>query len=268
MILLKKGINILFFILLLFTFQSCYIFNKGSKNNVDKTNKEITKLNDEINKNSLKYKSLTISFSGNYKEKNRKIPLKGLIKIEKNSFIWITLRPMFGIEAARVLITNDSIKLINKLNKEYFSEDFNYIKKKLGFELTYPMIESVLTGKIITVSAEEKLKNYALSKKENNYIFQQESKINNIFVKHILKINNDYLLTNNNLSSKNNAEQLNIEYKNFTAIDKKQFPNFINIDIQNKKTKGKAVLKYQNIKTDMPVSAKFIIPKNYKRIQF
>jgi hypothetical protein len=64
--------------------------------------------------------------------------VKGNIKIVRDSAIQITVVPAFGIEAGRILLTKDSIFVINRLNKWFIAEswedakleDFNRLKMK------------------------------------------------------------------------------------------------------------------------------------------
>ena len=62
------------------------------------------------------FKSLNVEYS----EDKGKTSLKGQLRIQSDSLIWLTFSPALGIEAARVLLTNDSVKFINRLNKTYF----------------------------------------------------------------------------------------------------------------------------------------------------
>ena len=64
-----------------------------------------------------------------------------------------------GIEGARVFITKDSVKFINKLNNTYFKGDFTYISKLLNTPLDYEILQSLLVGNSVTFyNEDEKLK--------------------------------------------------------------------------------------------------------------
>lgn len=68
------------------------------------------------------------------------------LRIRKDSVIWLSISPALGIEVARVLITPDSLKFINRINGTYFKGDFRYLKSLLQTEVNFPMIQAVLLG--------------------------------------------------------------------------------------------------------------------------
>ena len=63
---------------------------------------------------------------------NKKTSFKVHLRIRKDSIIWMSISKL-GIEAARVIITTDSLKLIDRLKKEYFLGDFKYINNSFEF---------------------------------------------------------------------------------------------------------------------------------------
>ena len=74
----------------------------------------------EIEDNRFEFDNLDTKF--NVRLEGNNIGLKGQLKMKNDSVIWISLSLKLGIEVARVMITEDSVKLINRTNKTYFSE--------------------------------------------------------------------------------------------------------------------------------------------------
>ena len=66
-------------------------------------------LYDQMLKNQLKFNTLNSKFSLRYEEGKKVTNLKGQIRIAQDSLIWISCSPALGIEAARVLLSKDSI---------------------------------------------------------------------------------------------------------------------------------------------------------------
>lgn len=80
------------------------------------------------------------------------------LRMKKDSIIWMSISKM-GIEGARVLITKDSVKLINRISNKYFKGDYAYISKILNTELDYEMLQSLLIGNSVEFYDEdEKIK--------------------------------------------------------------------------------------------------------------
>ncbi|NOZ34406.1 MAG: DUF4292 domain-containing protein [Chlorobi bacterium] len=262
---IEKYIIIIFFLLNLF---SCNIFRKNIKNTENRNETEILKIEKQVNEKSLYFKTFSAGFSGKYTDNKNKIPLKGIIKINKDSFIWITIRPFLGIEVARILLTADSIKFINKINNQYFTEDYNYLKKLYGLNLNYQLIEALFTNHLISYPVNTELNTYTVEKTDTFINLIKKTSINGYKFIHTLKINKDYFLTENSLQTTNQTQQIKFMYNNFTQINEKQFPLNIFINLKNIDKFGTINIAYKNIKINTKINAKFVIPKNYKRIRF
>jgi len=91
------------------------------------------------------------------------------IRIRKDSIIWMSITS-FSIEAARVAITKDSVKFINRLNKEYFIGDFSYINRVFGTDLDYQMMEALLIGNSLDFDVNERVNSRVDRKKELYYL--------------------------------------------------------------------------------------------------
>ncbi len=68
------------------------------------------------------------------------------VKIRRDSAMLITIQYVLGLEVAKVLITRDSVKFVNYIQKNYFKGDFNYINELLNADLDFDVIQAVLFG--------------------------------------------------------------------------------------------------------------------------
>ncbi|MBI2720711.1 MAG: DUF4292 domain-containing protein [Bacteroidetes bacterium] len=59
------------------------------------------------------------------------------LKIRKDSAILISIQYLLGLQVAKVLITKDSVKMVDYIHKNYFKGDFNYINELLNADLDY-----------------------------------------------------------------------------------------------------------------------------------
>src|ERR1700733_13893866 len=78
------------------------------------------------------------------------------IRIQRDKKIWVSITAIAGIEAARAIITPDSIMLINRLQDLYVRQPFSYVNKYAGSQVNYKMIESVLVGNAIPETLNER----------------------------------------------------------------------------------------------------------------
>jgi len=107
-------------------------------------------LYNKMNENQVNFNTLTSRFNIDYIENKSKTALKGQLRIKSDSAIWISFSPALGIEAARVLLTNDSVKFINRLNKTYFTGEYKLLDSILNTTIEYSILQSMLMGNDLT----------------------------------------------------------------------------------------------------------------------
>ncbi len=145
----------------------------------------------------------TVSFTINYRAK-------------KDSIIWASILGPFNIEAARILITQDSVHVLNKLQKKYDAYSIKEYAQKSGYPLDFRTIQHLVMGEMLFDNTEYKVK------KDSSYqIVEQSIKditINNYFdpkIKRITKVNGNQI---------NSENALQINYQDFEKIDGKVIP--------------------------------------------
>ncbi len=68
------------------------------------------------------------------------------LRMYKDSAIWISVTGLFGIEGLRAYITNDSIRIINKLDKIYTGRSVAYVQEVSGLPLNLHSLQDLLIG--------------------------------------------------------------------------------------------------------------------------
>lgn len=106
----------------------------------------------------------TVAFRGKARyqsaEDNQTVQYK--LHLEKDKRIWVSVS-MLGIEGARMLISKDSVKILDRINREYRIVDFNYLSKEAQMPVNFNILQKVLLAdppitaqntKILSQSAE------------------------------------------------------------------------------------------------------------------
>ncbi len=119
-------------------------------------------------------------FTANVTIEGKKKNFKGSLKIQKDSLIWLSIRSSVGgIEGMRVLITPDSIKVINRIKKEYFESDFDFINQKLNIDLDFNALQSIFTNSLFQAINNEKKRTFVRNFKNrvinNKYYFASKN---------------------------------------------------------------------------------------------
>ena len=73
--------------------------------------------------------------------------VNGLLRVRRDSTIWISVSPMMGIEATRIRITSDSVVIVNRFDKTYLAEPIQQVAETLNLPLTLKESQSLLLGK-------------------------------------------------------------------------------------------------------------------------
>ncbi|MCB2208649.1 MAG: DUF4292 domain-containing protein [Bacteroidetes bacterium] len=100
--------------------------------------------------NQVNFSYLSAKFNVVYYQGKKKTDLRGQFRIKKDSLTWISLSPALGIEAARILLSDDSVKFINRLNKTYFTGEYKLIDSLLNTTLDYSILEAMILGNELT----------------------------------------------------------------------------------------------------------------------
>ena len=111
----------------------------------------------KLKKHELKFNWFSARFSADYKNASRETSFSGQIRIKKDSLIWLSLSVM-GIEGMRIMITQDSIKYINRLENTYVIGDWFDLNRFLNTNIDYDILQSFLIGNDISFYEEGKFK--------------------------------------------------------------------------------------------------------------
>ena len=70
--------------------------------------------------------------------------LSGQIRMRKDSLVWFSVTATMGVEALRAKVSNDSIWILNRLEKTYLAEPLDTVSAQLGIPLSLPLIQTLL----------------------------------------------------------------------------------------------------------------------------
>ena len=164
---------------------------------------------------------------------------------------------IIGIEGARVLITKDSIKIMDKINNRYILKPLSYISQKALVNLSYTDIENILLGQLVftdTLKAKynESATNITLNSDATRFL------TNVIFDKNTKTINSI------SVSDKQYGQTIDAQYANYQQQAGKSF----SMDRELKVKKGidffEMIAKIQNIEIKQNLEYPFYINPSFK----
>ncbi len=266
---------VIYLIFILSIFSSCGIFKKSMKNtkNLNEKNvqnNEVYITIDSIKSNYLNFDTFYSGFNGKFEKNGKSMPLKGIIKIKKDTFILISIRPAFGIELYKMLLEPNNIKILDKIKKEYIIIDYKYLEKKFAIDLDFKKIQSIFLNRFFVYPTGNKINNYKLEYLKNDTTLEISSKTDfyGKMIYHKLKITqNNFFLISNNFSQIGHDKYINILYSDFNKIKNVKFPQNIRIKLTENNIKYNINISYKNIKLNKTLNLNFATPNNYKTIK-
>ena len=85
--------------------------------------------------------NMNIQAEGNGMEFN---DLWGQLRMRNDSLIWLSVTATMGVEVLRAKVSNDSVWLINRLEKTYLAEPLDTVSAQLGMPLSLPLLQTSL----------------------------------------------------------------------------------------------------------------------------
>jgi hypothetical protein len=79
-------------------------------------------------------------------DKNRSFDFNAFVRMKKDSVIWISIIAALNIEAFRVMITPDSLVIMDKLNKTVQKKTLSYLQEITKVPFDYHTLEDLIIG--------------------------------------------------------------------------------------------------------------------------
>lgn len=221
----------------------------------------IKKVWDTIRKNTIEFQTFSakikVDFEGSDGKKNP--PFNAFVRLKKDSIIWVNINAALGFDAFRVLITPDSVKVINKLNRTVQLRSVGYLQELTKIPMTFADLQNLLIGNPIFLDS-----NINSYKKDDKTI----SLISlGILFKHLLTVNkDDFTLQHSKLDDVDaiRARTAYLTYGDYQSKNGYHFSTHRKITV-SEKSKLDIEMEFKQFDFNVDLSFPFTIPKNYKR---
>nr|MBC7611802.1 DUF4292 domain-containing protein [Pseudopedobacter sp.] len=182
------------------------------------------------------------------------------IRIKKDEAIWISITAVAGIEVARVMITPDSLKVIDRMNDEYLKKPFSFIEKFTNPQVNYATVEALLVGNCVPLALADK---NVLVRSRSRTILAGRSKS----LGFELTLDEGLKPIKTNLRDDLAQQVLNVLINNFENINEIYLPSTVNIDSKSGAKQIQANMEYNKTQLDIPVDFPFNVPKRFSVIE-
>lgn len=190
----------------------------------------------------------------------KKVSATANFRVKKDSIIWISVSG-FGLEAARIFINKDQVKVLDRLNKQYYEYTFNELSEEYNFDFNFKMIQSVLLGNLIDPYQNQKYqktnKYFTYNEVQGNYKFQ------NFIGNTTLKLEKVSVVDE---TSKNT---ISVNYGDFVHVENQIFPNEISAVIDyasESKPNTEISISYNKMEIESsPLKFPYSVPNKYEK---
>jgi uncharacterized protein DUF4292 len=188
------------------------------------------------------------------------IEVNAFIHIKKDSLIWISVNAALGFEAFRVLITPDSVKIVDKLKKIARLRSVSFLQEAIHLPIDFKTLQDLLVGNPVYLDT-------------GNIIFYKTEQlglsimsIGSLFKNYLTLNPGDNTLRHSKLDETDPMKVLScdVTYGDYDDKEGVRFSTYRKISVVEK-SKTDIELTYKQYKFNDVLSFSFSIPKNYKR---
>lgn len=214
------------------------------------------------------FHTLSLKFDAEVQSGDENNNFSGNIYVVRDSALWVSVQK-FGLEVVRVLITNDSVRMLDRINKSYLAGDFSLISGILKTNIDFDGLQSLITGNdarsyestgftekkvgdtVVYYFAKRKKKkeaSSAMAVSQEIWVNQAESKICKIIINNIMP----------------NSGSATFSYSDFEDFGGQKYPGKIGFKICNAST-IEGYIDFTRITPEKKESLPFTVPANYER---
>ncbi|MDP4259342.1 MAG: DUF4292 domain-containing protein [Bacteroidota bacterium] len=182
------------------------------------------------------------------------------IHIKKDSLIWVSVSALLGIEAFRMLITPDSVIILDKLKKIVRIRRVNYLQQEIHMPVDFKALQDLLVGNPMYLDTG----NVLFYKREQAGLSIMT--IDSLFKNYTTLNATDHTLRHSKLDDTDpmRARSCDLTYGDYDLRDGMRFSTYRKISVAEK-SKLDIELSFKQYNFNTPLSFTFSIPKNYKR---
>lgn len=232
---------------------------------------------DQLKAHELKFHRFACKFSVAYEADKKKTEFSGSMRVLHDSIIWISISPALNIEAMRFVLTPDSVKLLNRLNRTFLVRDFNYINKLLNKNLDFDMAQAFLLGNDFSLYENNTFKasvdndQYKLSTSNRLRIRLNARRNDNnvsIPIQYIWLDPQSFKISKVVLQETDQENRRFVaNYSNYEPVADQLFPMNAVFRIETETQKVEIRIEYSKISLEQEQNYPFRIPEGYEEIQ-
>jgi len=220
-----------------------------------------------MKKNQFHFKTLSLKFNAEVQSGEETNSFSGNIYIVKDSSIWVSIQKM-GMEAFRILVTPDSVKMLDRINKVYIAGDYFVLSQMLKSSFDFDLMQAVITG--------NDMENYEttgfITEKVNEaYVLSNENRekqtgvsVSGSMDQKITVRTGDYKIVKNIMkkATDSTSKTMDATYSEFLDFEGQKFPQKVDIQLSDTKIINTGIV-FTRISPEKKENSPFSVPASY-----
>lgn len=225
------------------------------------TTSTTTLTREEIKINEVEFEFLSIKSKINFEEAGNTKNATALIRMKKDSVIWFNLSGTLGVQGMRGLLTHDSIRMVNRVDKEYYSMSYDQLSKEFNFDIDYRLIQAMILGEMPV----DQQNTESITEEGGRFIIHQA--VGNKYIDNYINTNTRKV-TEVSVTEVDTENSLKLLYGDFREIDSHLFPfsSFVSLIHTNEfgELETKVTINHGKVSfSDKALSFPYSVPKKY-----
>jgi hypothetical protein len=190
--------------------------------------------------------------------RDKKYDVNAFVRMKKDSIIWISINAILGIEAFRVMITPDTVSVLDKINKTIQYHSFDYLREMVNLPVDFPILQDLIIGNPVFLDSNI----VAYTENEN---FTSLTALGAFFKNFATFYNPDLLLQRSKLDDVDitRSRTADLTYQDYEDNGNRKFSNKRKISIAYK-TKLDIDLEFKKVEFGSTQNYPFSVPAKYK----
>lgn len=239
-------------------------------------NKSVQELQEKLDSASFDLNYLTAKAAVVVIQDSNEISFNISYRSKKDSIIWISVSPLLGIEVARLMITADSVKMLDKIHNKYEVTSFESINKMLQMKVNFEIVQALLYGNFFAYKKNENRFNsvyledkfYILSSLNKKKLKRslEDKDLNKPVIQDLYVNDSTYRISRVQVEDQRINKLLTTVYSDFRMTDGGLFPFKSTTKIVAEKN-IEIRIEYGKVAKAESLDFPFNIPNNYERIR-
>ena len=215
-------------------------------------------------RNALEYNTFNVSKTTfTLAQKQSSFNVNGSIRIRKDSIIVLSFQPFLGVEMVRADITQNSFTLVDRINKRYFTSDFESLKERLGVEVNYNIFQSIFTNSLFVYDAPGAVSYSAFKEVYVGDLLLLQTGKNG--VNQEFSVGDKWQVRSGRIF--NESYSLHWDYLKFVPLeDGYLFPHQVTITLSDGKVRNQLDVSYNKVELNKSLNFQFSVPSSYTKV--